>query len=204
MARKFFRRFMPSADRVLENRWLRRAFGPLLHRPNLWRLNRTSVSRAFAIGLFWFVMPMPLQTVPAAACAIRWRANLPLSIGLTWISNPLTLPPLMYAAYRLGRWVLRRPAPAGVTPTWDWLKSNLEDAWLPLGLGSLMIATACAACGYFAVRLLWTWNVGRRLRQRQRQALATTDRPAVSLPVMSQNSSWSHSPRYSVSSRRER
>jgi len=143
-------------------------FGTWLHAPDLWHLNRGSVARAFAIGVFWAVVPMPFQTVPAAACAIWWRANLAVAVGLTLISNPLTLAPLMYGAYRLGRWTLHRPPPpAGFEPTWEWLSANLAEAWLPLYVGSLMIGITSATLAYWGIRVLWRWNVGRHWRRRK-------------------------------------
>jgi uncharacterized protein (DUF2062 family) len=143
-------------------------FGGLLHAPDLWHLNRGSVSRAFSIGLFWSMVPMPFQTVPAAATALWWRANLPLAVGLTWLSNPFTLAPMMYGAYRLGRWTLRQPPPPpGFDPSLEWLRTNLADAWLPLLTGSLMLAAASSIVAYWAVRVLWKWNVARHWRRRR-------------------------------------
>jgi uncharacterized protein len=171
MSKRFFRQFMPSAHRIRSERSLR-MFGTLLHAPELWHLNRASVSRAFAIGFFWALVPMPFQTVPAAACALWWRANLALAVGLTWISNPVTFAPLMYGGYRLGRWLLHRlPPPPGFEPTWEWLQTNLAEAWLPLYVGSLIIGTTLALVGYWGVRVLWKWNAGRNWRNRRARRL---------------------------------
>ena len=152
-----------------------RIFGSRLHAPDLWHLNRGSVSRAFAIGLFWALVPIPFQTIPAAAAAMWWRANLPLAVGLTWLSNPFTLAPLLYGAYRLGRWTLHQlPPPPGFDPSWEWLRTNLTDAWLPLLCGSLMIAVTLSMLGYWTVRVLWKWNVGRHWRRRRSRRVAAS------------------------------
>ena len=37
---------------------------------------------------------MPFETVVVIFLAIMWRANLPVSISVVWISNPLTWVPL--------------------------------------------------------------------------------------------------------------
>ncbi|MDB4281858.1 DUF2062 domain-containing protein, partial [Paraglaciecola sp.] len=42
----------------------------------------------------------------AAFVALRWQANLPLSVTLVWVTNPLTMPVIYYGAYTLGAWML--------------------------------------------------------------------------------------------------
>ncbi len=64
------------------------------HHRSLWRINCDSVSRGVAIGLFAAAIPlMPFQMVIAAFLAIIIRANLPISVAVSWISNPFTLVP---------------------------------------------------------------------------------------------------------------
>ncbi|MDH5777262.1 MAG: DUF2062 domain-containing protein, partial [Gammaproteobacteria bacterium] len=82
MPKKFIQRYMPDHDKIRQHPHLNKMFGTLLHDPNLLHLNRRSVSGAFFIGLFMAFVPMPFQMVPAAALAIYFRTNLPISIGL--------------------------------------------------------------------------------------------------------------------------
>ena len=101
MHRKYLKRYSPSPKTIRENKAL--AFlGEDIHRPSLWHMNRHSVSKAFAIGLFCTWLPFPLQTVIAALLAIYYRAHLPLSVVLVFITNPVTIPPMFYFAYKLG------------------------------------------------------------------------------------------------------
>ena len=74
----------------------------------LFHLSRRSVSLGVMVGLFWAFTPIPFQMLPAAITAWIIRANLPLSVALVWISNPVTVPPLLLIAYGIGSWILTR------------------------------------------------------------------------------------------------
>ena len=65
MARKLFRRYLPSAAKVKDNPSLH-FLVDLLHDPNLFHLNRHSVSVAFFVGIFIAFIPIPGQ-MPVAA-----------------------------------------------------------------------------------------------------------------------------------------
>src|SRR5690606_6925327 len=95
------KRFLPTRDSIKQNRllsWL----GPRIHDPLLWHVNRNSVARGVAIGVFFGLM-VPIAQIPAAAvAALILRANLWVSAIATLISNPFTYGPIYILAYRLG------------------------------------------------------------------------------------------------------
>jgi uncharacterized protein (DUF2062 family) len=172
MARRLIKRWLPDPYKVRDHKHLR-FFGTLLHDPNLWHLNRHSVSDAFAVGLFMAFVPMPFQMIPAAALAIYLRANLPIAVALVWITNPFTMAPISYFCYLLGTWILDTPPqPFAFEPTWDWISWELKRIWQPFLLGSLVVASLASLAGYWLIRGLWRWNVvrdwGRRKGRRPR------------------------------------
>ena len=170
MPKHLIKRFAPDHDSIRNHKQLR-MFGRLLHDPNLWHLNRRSVSGAFAVGLFWAFIPIPMQMVLSAATAIPARVNLPISVALVWITNPLTIPPMFYFNYLVGTWILGNP-PQQIEfeLTVEWLTESMASIWQPLYLGSLICGTIAATIGYFSMRGLWRLYVVRHLRKRRERS----------------------------------
>lgn len=196
MARKLFKRFTPKPETIRNHKSLQ-LVAHWLHDPNLFHLNRYSVSMAFLIGLFWAMVPVPFQMIFATTFAIWWRANLPISVALVWLTNPLTMPPIFFASYKLGTWLLgRNPESShhqsfaewvgqsdnlcGELSLFDcggawmqWLVSGFDQLWhpfiKPLLAGSLTIGLIAGILGALLVRLLWRVQVTLRWRARLRE-----------------------------------
>lgn len=175
MPKKFIKRHMPDHNTVREHRYLQ-IFGDLLHDPNLWHLNRRSASGAFAVGLFMAFMPVPFQMFLAAGTAIMTRVNLALSVALVWLTNPLTMAPIFYFAYKLGAWLLNvPPREFHFQLSNEWLMAELGASWGPLLLGSLVLASASAVAGFSLIRGLWRLRLVRHLH-RKKQARARREK----------------------------
>jgi uncharacterized protein (DUF2062 family) len=169
MPKRLLKRFMPEHHRIREHKHLQ-FFGTLLHDPNLWHMNRRSVAGAFSIGLFVAFIPVPFQMVIAAALAIPSRVNLPISVGLVWLTNPITMPPILYFCYKLGAWLLNEPTKKlNFEPTIQWLTTELASIWQPFLLGCLIVATVSAVTGNLLIRGLWRLQVVRNWEARKRQ-----------------------------------
>lgn len=167
MPKKFMKRYLPSPERVRAMRSLH-FLGDILHEPNLWHINRHCVARAFLVGVWFCFIPMPFQMLAAAFCAIWINANLPLSVALVWISNPLTMPPMFYFNYKLGAWLLDRPVlDFEFELTWHWISHRLVDIGIPLYLGSLIMATLCACLAYLGIQYLWRRKIRTDWRHRR-------------------------------------
>ncbi len=178
MLRNLLRRWLPHASRFREHKQLR-LLGGLLHEPNLWHLNRRSVSGAVFVGLFLAWVPVPVQMILAAVVTIWLRVNLPVAVVLVWITNPITIPPMFYFAYKFGSWLLgRSPQDVEVELSLEWLGEQLGYIWAPMVLGSLLIGLASAVLGFFAVRLLWRLQVTRSWQDRKRRRARKPNRGA--------------------------
>lgn len=169
MAKKFVKRYMPDTHKLRQHKHLQ-FLGRLLHDPNLWHLNRRSASGGVAVGLFMAFMPMPFQMAPAAALAVLFRVNLPISVALVWLTNPLTIAPVFYFSYKLGSWMLgRRPDPVTFEMSVAWFKASVGFIWQPFFLGSITISIVTAALGFFLMQGFWRWHVVREWRRRHAQ-----------------------------------
>ncbi len=176
MPRRFIKRYLPNEATIKAHPSLRR-LGNALHNPNLWHLNRNSVSLAFLVGIFCAFLPVPMQMLIAAALAIMIHSHLAISVGLVWITNPLTIPPIFYFTYQLGSWMLGGPAHnIEFTLTLEWITGELSQIWWPLLCGSLVSGLFFSVLSYFIVRWMWAWHVGKswRLRKRARQKKSKT------------------------------
>jgi uncharacterized protein len=171
MARNFLRKILPAPDRVRGHPRLQ-MFGKLLHDPNLWHLNRRSVTVASFIGLFCAFIPLPIQMVSAGALAIIFSVNLPIALLLVWVSNPLTMPGMFYIAYQVGALLLDvRPQPFEFELSWAWLQTELAAKWQPLLLGSLLCGLFAGLVGAAISHILWRVYVIRRWRHRREKRL---------------------------------
>ncbi|MCP3868243.1 MAG: DUF2062 domain-containing protein [Gammaproteobacteria bacterium] len=167
MPRHIIKRYAPDCDSIRNHKHMR-MFGRLLHDPGLWHLNRRSVSGAFAIGLFWACIPIPFQMIAAAAIAIPARVNLPVSVALVWISNPVTMPPMFYFNYVLGNWILGRPPQhSGFDINMEFISESIAYVWQPLYLGSFICGLCGALLGYCAMRGLWRLHIVSYIKKRR-------------------------------------
>jgi len=155
MPRKLLKRWLPGR-KIIKNTKGLHLLGKHLHNKNLWRINRKSISRATAIGLFTCFLPIPFQMVVAAGFAMIFYANLPVSVVTVWISNPITMPPMLYAAYKLGTYVMQLPGlHFNSVLNWQWLIEQIGQIWYPMIIGCLIFGFLTAVLGYYTIRLLW-------------------------------------------------
>lgn len=179
MPRKFFKRFMPSVEKVRQVRVLH-LFGDALFHPGLWHLNRRSAAGGVAAGMFCGLIPGPLQMLGAGIAAMIFRVNLPVALLTTLYTNPITIVPLYLVAYRIGSLVLGATGghPPEPPPDWQWSAqwASIEALghWAmglgaPLALGVFLLACLLAGAGYVVVRVLWNIHLRRAWAARQRR-----------------------------------
>ena len=160
---------MKDREAILRSRWLK-PFGHLFAHPSLWHLNRRSVPRALALGLFAaFIVPVG-QFALAAFLAVPLRANVPLAAAATLVSNPLTFPPIYFAAYKIGTFLLDHSPGDEADELAKSLGRTLLDVSGPTALGLVVLAILGAAAGYIAGTAWWRLRLVRRWGDRRAES----------------------------------
>lgn len=95
------------------------------------------------------MMPMPFQTLAAAAIATRAKVNIPFTIAACFVTNPLTEIPIRATQLRFGRWLRENL---------DITVPRIGDASVPEGfsdfiIGFLMLGILLALISYPLVHL---------------------------------------------------
>lgn len=188
MAKRFIQKFLPTQEQIAANKTLR-FLGPAILQPGLWQVTRRSVAIGVAIGLFCaFIIPVG-QIVLAAMLAIYFRGNLAVAALSTFVTNPLTFPPIYFAAYLLGSWMLgQKAAESQVASTISdlaeesdqglveglssWV-SGIGDLGAPLLLGMFTFSVVSCLLGYVLVNVGWRLSVAIRYRSRHKKVRQT-------------------------------
>lgn len=167
--RRFLQRHLGHRESFKRSRvagWL----GTRLHDPEIWHLGRRSVAGGVGLGFFLAFIPIPIQMPIGTVLAVLTRVNLPVTLAAVWLTNPLTMAPMFYFAYKVGSWIVGVDSHLGESvfePTLDGALTAFRGIWLQLTVGCLVCGASAGALGNLAVRWLWRAHLVYRRRQRQ-------------------------------------
>lgn len=170
---KQLKKWLPKPEEILANKTLG-IFAPHLADPRLWHFNRRCLSTAIYIGVMSSFFPLPGQMLLALIFCLIFRANVPMAIALTWITNPLTTIPIFYFAYWVGTLFIDTPMISFhligqmLSAFSLWIFSNGDNPFMiykdsvslstfTLGLTVIAIITSII-CGV-AFRFVWRFKV---------------------------------------------
>lgn len=182
MAKHFFQSWLPSPEKVSQLKFIK-VFGQRAFNPVLWYVNRRSISLAVLIGTFWGILPVPFHSVFIVLTVLLIEANLPLSLTLAWLSNPLTVVPILYLGFWLGSRIFQvnmidQDMLLGVFhQILHWAEhfgqGHIDFHLAKILLAGLMLeALLGAILLYLLTRILWRWSVIRKWNKRiKRMAL---------------------------------
>ena len=162
-----------TPDRAtLEKNWCLKPFSGAVLDRGCWAFNRTSVIRAFSLGLLIaFVPPTPFLPLHLSLCAILgivFRLNMPVLFSTVFVSNPFTWFPQVFGSI----WVGARLMGMDLEPvlhhlTHQNLWAHINRLWAPLLLGASVLGIISATLGYVAAQFFWRIRVLHHLRRRR-------------------------------------
>ena len=174
----WWRKNAPTRESLEEIRWLR----PFAHRvlePSLWRFTRRSVPRGVALGLIVgiFLMIPGLQIIGAAMLALPCRANVPIAVAMTFLSNPATTPFILYLSLIVGNRFVHSTADLGTVTTMidhgaslgEWAGWAASSAAPALIAGLFVISVVTASIGYLLSAFMWRAWISRKWTRRERR-----------------------------------
>ena len=131
---------------------------------------------ALSVGVFsegWDLfafMPFPGHPILTARAALGLRVNIPIAALTTFISNPLTMGPMYFFAYRLGVQLLgAEQKPFEIEMSLDWVTHTFVNIWQPMLLGCLLLGTTAALIAYVTLDLVWRSSLGQYKSRKRRQ-----------------------------------
>ncbi|MDA3945711.1 MAG: DUF2062 domain-containing protein [Helicobacteraceae bacterium] len=141
-------------------------------------VNRNAVSKAVLVGLFFAFIPMPLQMLAVILMVPFIKFNVPIGVGLVWITNPVTMPFIFYGELIIGDLLTLNPITQDLDFivelfTMDWFTtdflSKLMEIIVPMYIGALFTATIIAIGGYYLVRYLWWRSVHHQKLKKEKR-----------------------------------
>ena len=162
MPRKILKKILPDYNKIKEQKYLK-IFGAALYKREIWSLRRKYILRAVFLGIFVACLPMPLQMILLAFLAIVFNANFPIAFILLWINNPLTIPFIFYAEYKIGAFLLN--AKDNIEFNFDSMYENLGDIAVYLYTGSLVLGLVLAVICTILTNILWIWYIRKQRKK---------------------------------------
>lgn len=131
----------------------------LVDHARLWKWRRRAVARGAALGVACALL-IPVGQIPVSAIgAAVIRANVPVAVSSTFITNPVTTLPIYYGAHRIGSWILGAAETAASPPMLD----QVVQGGSSILVGILTLAVTGAITSYVVVNAVWIqWLLKRK------------------------------------------
>ncbi len=133
--------------------------------PELWKWNKKSIAKAFAIGLFCAFLPVPIHMLLAGILAVSFSANIMLSLLIVWVNNPITIVPIFYFTYKLGASIIGVEIDPEFEFSFGYLMDNFWSATLALWIGGLITSILMATLGYFSIISIYKFRALKRVKR---------------------------------------
>jgi uncharacterized protein len=153
--RRYYLRQFPRKKK-LHGGLLHRILGNRLFDPGLWLPTRDTVAWGMALGTFIGLLPFPgLQIFLSMLLCFAFRVNVTAAVVATFLSNPLTVGPLLYVQTLVGSMLVGSVDPAELEGYTGFARKWVEYG-KPLMFGAVVTGAGAAILSYVLTLLLWS------------------------------------------------
>ena len=178
MPKKFLQSWLPSPQKMAQMRLIQ-MMGKYALNPKIWYINRHAVSKAVLIGTFWGLLPIPFHSLFIIVFVIVFNANLPIGLILSWLSNPLTMIPIIWSGFWIGSHIyqvhmINKKMLLGVLHQIEHWVTSFGHAHVDLSLAKILLtglvveSAVAAIVAYIITLLFWRLHVIHRWKTRHR------------------------------------
>jgi len=121
-------------------------------------VNRKMTSKAVLLGLFIAFIPMPMQMLAVIFMMTFLKFNVPIALLMCWITNPFTMPFIYFIEYQIGSFILNTST-LTVEMTLKWFSSNIDNIFIPLYTGALILSITSSLLFYYLINYFWKSSV---------------------------------------------
>jgi len=168
MPGEFFKKITPDMTKIKGDRkfkFLAKYIGEV----HLWRPTRRSLSRAVLLGGIVTWLPIPFQIPLAAFLSTVFRAHIFTASILALITNPLTMGPMYYSAFKLGESILGDVNAPVSEFSLDIIANNASVMWQPLLLGCAIFGAITSLTLYLCIQIYWRRVTLRKWKNRTKR-----------------------------------
>jgi uncharacterized protein (DUF2062 family) len=122
---------------------------------------RKYILRGLIIGLLIAFIPMPMQMFTVLFFIPFLRFNIVVSLAMCWITNPITMPFIYLAEYKLGSWLLGIKV-ENINLSLEWITNNFSSIFLPLYTGAITFSLIACSIAYIGLNYLWKKDIEKR------------------------------------------
>ena len=131
--------------------------------PELWKWNKRSIAKGFAVGLFCAFLPVSVHMLLAGILAVAFSSNILLSLLVVWVNNPITIVPIFYFTYKLGTSIIGVEIDPEFEFSFGYLRDNFWSATLALWVWGFITSIVVSTLGYFSIISIYRYKALKRV-----------------------------------------
>lgn len=180
--KRWLKKWVPNHDSMHRDKNTRWIAEWLREHPYLWALNRKNVAKGAGAGLLVAFIPIPAQIILSSVLALLLRANLPIAVVSTLVTNPFTFVPINLLIYHIGIFItggngVTEPPPIhelelhwkSIALIWQEMVVWFQSLGTSYLIGLLVLSVSASITGFCLVHIIWRISIWLQIRARKQK-----------------------------------